>query len=122
MDATVNSTTLDSLQAKLDQGTLTAQEVAAGARECFLLCQHEFFERRIPRLAPEQITRISDSLIEEVYEQEHVNPHTASPVMLRHVINILNGRFEFMQDPQIAQHHHEVITTLFAKLMQSSKR
>ena len=63
---------------------------------------------------PEQITRISDSLIEEVYEQEHVNPQTASPVMLRHVINILNGRFEFMQDPQIAQHHHEVITTLFA--------
>ena len=116
MDVIGYSTTLDKLQAKLAQGTLTPPEVAEGARECFLVCQHAFFEKRTPKLLPEQVTRISDSLIEEVYDQEHVNPQTASPAMLRHVINILNGRFEFMQDPMIAQRHQEVITSLFAKL------
>ena len=122
MDALNFSTTLDSLETKLEQNTLTPQEVAEGARACFHLCQQEFFERRTPKLMPDQIMRISDSLIEEVYEQEHINPQTASPVMLRHVINILNARFEFMQDPHIARHHHEVISALFSKLQAAAKR
>jgi hypothetical protein len=106
-----------SLFAKLEREMLSPQEVADGARECFIVTQQAFITRRSPHLSLEDAAQISNELVLEVYKQEHIEPETASPALLRYVIDILNGRFEFSQDPELFKMHNDVINQLFAKLV-----
>ncbi len=105
-----------SLFAKLECDTLSPQEVADGARECFIVSQQAFIRQRQPHVLPEDAARISDELVLEVYKQEQIDPETASPALLRYVIDILNNRFEFSQDPELLRTHNEIIHKLFEKL------
>lgn len=105
-----------SLFAKLERDTLSPQEVADGARECFIVSQQAFITRRSPHISLEDATRISEELVLEVYKQEQIDPETASPALLRYVIDILNSRFEFSQDPELLTIHNEVIHKLLEKL------
>ncbi len=105
-----------SLFAKLERDTLSPQEVAVGARECFIVSQQAFITRRSPHISPQDAARVSNELVLEVYRQEHIDPETASPALLRYVIDTLNSRFEFSQDPELLRIHNEVIHRLFEKL------
>ncbi len=105
-----------SLLAKLERDTLSPQEVADGARECFIVSQQAFLTNRQPHISVEDAARISGELVLEVYKQEQIDPQTASPALLRYVIDTLNSRFEFSQDPELLRIHNEVIHKLFEKL------
>ncbi|MEL6270907.1 MAG: hypothetical protein AAFR22_13950, partial [Chloroflexota bacterium] len=84
-----------SLQLKLQKDTLTAKEVTEGIRECFINCQMAFMQQRRPQISTAEVGRIANELVREVYHEEGVTVETATPTMLRHVINILDQRFEF---------------------------
>ena len=111
-----------SLLAKLERNTLSPGDVADGARECFIVTQQAFLRQRRPHVAVEDVARISTDLVLEVYRQEQIDPETASPALLRYVIDLLNSRFEFSQDTELLRIHNEVIGKLFDKLTGSINR
>lgn len=105
-----------SLQLKLQKPELTPAEVTEGIRECFMNCQMVFMQQRRPQISTAEVGRIADELVREVYDEEGISVETATPTMLRHVIGILDQRFEFMQDPEIRQVHMGVLELLLGKL------
>lgn len=105
-----------SLKAKLDKQKLSNKEVADGIRECFMNCQVVFMRKRRPDIADEHVCNICHDLIQDVYTEHGLTVENATPVMLRHIINLLNDRFDFMQDPELRKIHLGVMDMLLGKL------
>lgn len=103
------------LKLKLDKDALMPGELTAGIRECFFICQYRFVAKRQPDKALTEVKRFSDELVTDVFEELSIEPGSASPVMLRQAINILNARFEFCQDAELMEIHQTVIDGLFSK-------
>ncbi len=103
------------LKIKIESEQLTPEQMSEGVRDCFVICQRDFFAARKPERSQVEIDQISRELIAEVFTEQAIDPDGATPSMLRHVTNILNNRFDFAQDPDIRAVHDSVIDILLAK-------
>lgn len=103
------------LKIKLESDCLTPDQMSDGVCDCFVICQRDFFAARKPERSQVEIDKISRELINEVFKEQAIDPKHATPAMLRHVVNILNARFDFAQDPKIMAVHESVITVLLTK-------
>ncbi len=109
--------TQEDLGKKLAQQRLSPVEVVTGIRECFILTHRAFIQRRQPELPTEEIDSFSAELVDEVYENENLNPAHLSLALLRHVVRTLDDRFEFAEDPELASIHEGVLAKLINKLV-----
>jgi hypothetical protein len=103
------------LKRNLESDCLTPGQMSDSVRDCFVICQRDFFAARKPERSQVEIDQISRELVNEVFKEQAIDPNRATPLMLRHVINILDARFDFAQDPAIMAVHESVIDVLLAK-------
>ncbi len=104
------------LQDMLAKKSLTRTEVKAGIKDCFTVCQYDFLKRRQPDISIESVQSVADDLVETVFTEEGITPPNTTPTMLKHIVGILDRRFEFMQDPELRAKHQHVIDELIRRL------
>jgi hypothetical protein len=106
----------DFIKDRIQRETLPGADVLAATRACFIKCQYEFLAQRQPDRDFGDVIRFCDDLVDEVYMEVGVNKQKPTVATIQAAVHILDQRFEFMQDPEIAQAHRYVIGVLLEKM------
>ena len=109
------------LMAKLERESLTPQEACDGIRECFVITHRAFMESRQPARSTDEIDAVSNELVLEIYHEQALAPEHVTPAMLRYVVQILNSRFEFLEDPDLSRVHHDIVEKLLEKPLEPAQ-
>lgn len=103
------------LNDRLEREVLQANDIAEAARACFVVCQYDFVKARQPERPYSEVVAFTNELVDEVFTELGLNTQHPTMATLEHAIEVLDNRFEFMQDPVLAEHHHEIIDALLSK-------
>jgi len=94
---------------------LTVSEAQEGVVACSTVINREFVKRRLgPRPATE-IDAATQAVIEQVFAELGIADHTPTAGELRHAWLVLDEQFGFAAEPDLLNHHQEVIEALLQK-------
>lgn len=103
-----------SLDTKMGLDSISMPELKDGITECFILTNRNFLRRRMGEKSPtSEMDKLTRDLAAQVYAENNISESYLSMSDLRKACSILDNQLGFETNPELAQHHQEIIGKLF---------
>lgn len=101
------------IQTLLEKESLQPQEVLDGVVACFFATNHAFVERRLGRSG--NVDDALAQLITQIFKENEVDPANPNLHFLKRAVQVLDEQSGFETDPDLLQHHQQIIEILFQR-------